>query len=322
MNTPVLLLIFNRPETTTEVFQKIRAARPSRLYIAADGPRIHLEDEPVLCEKVRRIATDVDWECELKTQFQKKNIGCKNAVHAALDWFFEHEELGIILEDDCLPDHSFFWFCEEMLKMYYENSQVMMISGSNFQKINSKKNSYFFSRYPNIWGWATWRRAWQHYDITMALWPEFSRGKLFGEMFDRRTFRFWQNVFKRAYQNEINFWDYQWIFSCFVNGGLSIVPSVNLVSNIGHFTKGTHTNKYLDPYLGFPLSSIKSPLVHPKEVKINCEYDIMFQKVQNPRTWIWLIRILRYLSHALFQKNTSIKKAFRDIYTKIIGRLQ
>ncbi|EKE21540.1 MAG: Protein containing nucleotide-diphospho-sugar transferase protein, partial [uncultured bacterium] len=160
---PILFIIFNRPDTTLSVFEAIRQIKPARLYVAADGPRSERSGEDVVCAETRRIAMGVDWPCELKTRFLDKNVGCHTAVPAAVSWFFENEEEGIILEDDCSPDLSFFTFCETLLERYRDDEEVMMISGDNFQPSEFKTrndSSYYFSGIANIWGWATWRRAW------------------------------------------------------------------------------------------------------------------------------------------------------------------
>ena len=162
---PVLFLIFNRPETTIQVFSAIKKAQPNRLYIAADGPRPEYPDEVNHCKIARTIATNVDWDCEVKTLFRDQNLGCRLAVSQAIDWFFEQEPEGIILEDDCLPNQSFFWFCKELLEKYRNETRIMHIGGTNFQFGKNRTNySYYFSRYAHIWGWASWRREWKYYD--------------------------------------------------------------------------------------------------------------------------------------------------------------
>ena len=169
LNTAVLFLVFNRPETTARVFDAIRKARPPRLYVAADGPRTNRPGEAERVEKVRQIATAVDWPCEVNTLFRKDNIGCKRAVSGAITWFFEKEEEGIILEDDTLPSQSFFWFCQELLEIYRDDERIFIISGYNKQdEWNAEKVDYFFSYFGGIWGWASWRRAWKHFDIEMT----------------------------------------------------------------------------------------------------------------------------------------------------------
>ena len=174
LNTPILFLIFNRPEITARVFQEIRKAKPKQIYIAADGPRIDHPDDTALCNKTRQICDSIDWDCEVKTLFREENLGCQLAVSNAIDWFFKHESEGIILEDDCLPSQSFFHFCAELLDFYRDDEEIMCISGNNFQQgRGDDEESYYFSRYPHCWGWATWRRAWNKYDHDMSRWKEF-----------------------------------------------------------------------------------------------------------------------------------------------------
>ena len=158
--TPVLFLIFNRPDTTKQVFSAIQKARPPRLYVAGDGPRPEQSNEAEICEIVRSIATNVDWDCEVKTLFRDHNFGCRLAVSQAISWFFENEPEGIILEDDCLPSQSFFWFCQELLEDFRNDKQVGAICGFYSNELDYKPSaSYFFSRYMRVWGWAGWRRT-------------------------------------------------------------------------------------------------------------------------------------------------------------------
>jgi len=320
-NTAVLLLVFNRPETTRCVFLKIREAKPRRLYIAADGQRPGIDGEAELCRKVREISTAVDWDCEVKTRFLEENQGCKLAVSSAISWFFENEEYGIILEDDCLPDGSFFQFCGELLERYRDDSRIMMISGTNIEQETAGKNSYDFSRYPHIWGWATWRRAWQFYDDTMNAWPQFRQSETFRTMFDGRTSRYWRNVFDRAYENRINSWASVWALCYFVKGGLSIFPASNLVSNIGNLAEGTHTNIFFDTAMGSQLFPLAFPLIHPDKIKINEKYDLLAYKKQNPIAVVWFVRIFRYLAYALVHKDISFRKVLGEVYGKVRGRL-
>jgi hypothetical protein len=169
----VLFLVFSRPHLTAQVMATIRAAQPKRLYVAADGPRKRPgEDE--LCNEARRIATEVDWPCEVRTLFRDTNLGCRVGVSTAMDWFFEHEKEGIILEDDCVPSQSFFPYCAELLDRYRDDARIMCISGDNPRaRPVQRRESYVFSRYPLIWGWATWQRAWRLYDATRSSWPEY-----------------------------------------------------------------------------------------------------------------------------------------------------
>ena len=242
-NTPILLAAFNRPELARKVFREIKEVRPSKLYFAVDGPRAGIPSDHGQCIKTRDIIKEVDWDCKLYTNFRDKNLGCKAAVSSAIDWFFKNEERGIILEDDTLPDQSFFRFCEELLERYEDDKRVMVISGDNFQfGRRFTEHSYYFSRYPHNWGWASWRRAWNHYDVQMKLWPKVrDSGLLRGIIENKKEVSYWGNIFEKAYKGEVDTWDFQWVFACWIQSGLSVLPAVNLVSNIGFGDSGTHT---------------------------------------------------------------------------------
>jgi hypothetical protein len=241
--TPVLLLVFNRPDTTQVVFDAIRKARPARLYVAADGPREGRPGEKDLCTSTRATATNVDWPCDVHTLFRDRNLGCKVAVSSALDWFFQHEEEGIILEDDCVPDKSFFTFCQELLSYYRTDQRIMHISGDNFQAGNIRgTGSYYFSRYSHVWGWASWRRAWKCYDVTMSTFPRFIQQDGISSIFHTsREKRYWQRILSEVYEGKVDTWDYQWLYALWTHHGLSAIPNANLVANIGFGPGATHT---------------------------------------------------------------------------------
>jgi len=275
-HTPVLFLIFNRPVTTKKVFEAIRQAKPPRLYIAADGPRPSQKDETKLCDHARKIATHVDWGCEVKTLFRDENLGCRVAVSSAIDWFFEHEEQGIILEDDCLPSQSFFWYCQELLEHFKNDERIMVVSGNNFQQ--GKKvtpYSYYFSRYNHCWGWATWKRAWNHYDHDMRLWPDFKRAKGLDAWSDRsRLFiPYWNKIFNSVAAGQIDSWAYIWTFSCWAQGGMTCLPQVNLVENIGIGEDATHTTKHDKRIDKLQRETVHLPLNHPAIVIRNTIAD-------------------------------------------------
>lgn len=265
LKTAVLFMVFNRPDTTKQVFEAIRQAKPPRLYVTADGPRADMPGEVEKMEQVRRIATQVDWDCEVKTLFRDKNLGCRVAVSSAIDWFFENEEEGIILEDDCLPGQSFFWFCEELLERYRGDMRIMAVSGDNFQKGSARNEfSYYFSRYLHIWGWASWRRAWLYYEKDMQSWPYIrDHGYLQDILLDKATVKYWGKIFETAYRNKIDSWAYRWTFSCWIQSGLTVLPNVNLVSNIGFGEDGTHTKKATSKIAMIPALEITFPLKHP-----------------------------------------------------------
>ncbi|HIG94549.1 MAG TPA: hypothetical protein HA283_06295 [Nanoarchaeota archaeon] len=268
LTTPVLFMVFNRLDTTKQVFGEIKKAKPQKLFIACDGPRN--TEEKKKTDAVRSyILKNISWKCEVKTLFREKNLGCKYAVAGAIDWFFENVEQGIILEDDCLPSQSFFRFCQEMLEKYSDNPEIMHISGTNIEIKSKIKEDYFFSNVFNVWGWATWKRVWKKYDVGMKGWPQYRwtffkflrKYPLFNKI---NTLR----IYELTYSNKINTWDYQWGFACKINNGLAIIPKVNLITNLG-FDEGTHTTNYkknektLERFkLDFPLNENK--IVEPR----------------------------------------------------------
>ena len=268
---PVLLLIFNRPEPTREVFRCIRSAAPRKLFVAADGPRQHLAGERDACELARAATEFVDWECDVERLYQETNLGCKGAVSAAITWFFEHVEEGIILEDDCVAHQTFFPFCAELLERYRDEKQIMAISGCNFQhEVRLTPYSYYFSNYLLTTGWATWRRAWAHYDGFLALWPELCRTPWLSDVLcDEQAARYWREIFHRAHAGEIDSWAHPWLYSCWVQNGLAALPEVNLISNIGWGEDATHTT-WRNKRLGhLPTATMRFPLLHPEYVACN-----------------------------------------------------
>ncbi len=266
---PILFLIFNRPDTTLKVFNQIRKVKPKKLFIAADGPREKVDDVEN-CRLARNIVNQIDWDCEVKTLFRKENLGCGKAVSSAINWFFEHVEEGIILEDDCLADFSFFNFCRLMLDKYRYEQKVMMICGTNyfFNKVKSK-DSYFFSKYYSVWGWATWKRAWSLFDLKMLQWKKLKNTDFFKKISrDKHVRSFWEEHFDMIINNKIDTWDFPWSFTCFLNDGLAVVPFNNLVSNIG--LEGAHANGSIGSSHFMPTKKIElSDIKHPMKIKSN-----------------------------------------------------
>jgi len=245
LNTAILFLVFNRLDTTKQVFEAIRQAKPPRLYVAADGARACKEGENEKVQAVREyVMENIDWDCEVKPLFRDENLGCKYAVSRAITWFFENEEQGIILEDDCLPSQSFFWYCERMLDIYSNDDRIMMVTGTNYLlDIRDKVNQeYIFSRHFSIWGWATWKRAWDTYDVELEeCTDDFIAKKDFSYLsLNKYVDDAYNNVFKNISKKRVDTWDYQWVFNCIYNYGLCVTPSVNLISNLG--VDGAHAN--------------------------------------------------------------------------------
>ena len=262
METAVLFLVFNRPDTTAQVFEAIRRARPPRLYVAADAARAGRPDEADNVTRVREISTKVDWPCELKTLFRDENLGCKYAVSSAITWFFGLEEEGIILEDDCLPSQSFFWFCEEMLCRYRNDQAVMVITGTNITRNIPYDGDYFFSRYALMWGWASWASAWEEYDLELVNWPKSDQTKHLKSLGVTGLAEIitWKNLFTKTKANLIDTWDYQWIYSCWLRGGLTIAPAKNLIKNIGFSEDATHTTGYHPILSNLQINELEFPL--------------------------------------------------------------
>jgi len=278
--SPVLFLIFNRPDTTKMVFQQIRAARPAKLYIAADGPRADRPAEQTLCEEALLLVSDIDWECEVKRLYRKENLGCKEAISTALDWFFEQEEEGIILEDDCLPAADFFRFCDEMLAKYRFDTRIRHIAGCNLQ-LGRKygKASYYFTNQTHVWGWASWRRVWQDYDKTLAAFDDQEAADQLDKIFDDPfVAREWKNIFSEVKKGAIDTWDYQLALINFFNNSLSINPNVNLIKNLGFRADGTHTTSTENPYGPMELQSMGS-IQHPLYILPEKQADMEIYKL-------------------------------------------
>jgi hypothetical protein len=289
--TPVLFIIFNRPDTTQRVFNAIREAKPTRLFVAADGPRDGNDSDVEKCLMAREIVKQVDWNCEVKMLFRDKNLGCKVAVSSAIDWFFDNVEEGIVLEDDCLPHITFFQFCHELLEKYRNDNRIMAISGDNFQPGRKRTgHSYYFAHYPFIWGWATWRRAWLYYDKDMKIWPEIKDKNYLKDILVHSTaIGYWSNIFQTVYECKIDTWDYQWSFTCWIQNGLTIVPSANLVSNIGSGPEATHT-KELGRIANLDIAPMEFPLKPPSFVIRDSKYDEFVDKKVYHNTAYWTLR--------------------------------
>lgn len=303
MKTPVAFVIFNRPDTTEIVFAEIAKAKPPKLLVIGDGPRL---DRPGEAEKVaacRAIIKRVDWECEVLTNFSEINLGCGKRPASGFDWVFQQVEEAIILEDDCLPHPSFFRYCEELLERYRDDQRIAVISGDNFQFGHRRNDdSYYFSKYVYPWGWASWRDRWQgSYDYSMSAWPVVrDEGRLHDMLTNPTEIKYWTSVFDSVYQGKIKTcWDYQWMFACWLQGRLSVLPNLNLITNIGYGPNATHTVEGC-ALANIPVEEMHFPLKHPLGVIENRTLDAMDFK---RRWWVSpfkfqmrrLVRVLRRL---------------------------
>ena len=262
--TPILLLIFNRPETAERVINEIRKQKPRKLFIAADGPRKDKAGEMEICDLTQKIVLQsINWDCEVKTLLRKENIGCKKAVSEGITWFFEHVEKGIILEDDCVPNECFFTFCEELLAKHQNDNKIMHITGSNLNdNIKFGDGSYYYSNYLNVWGWATWKRAWDKFDSELSDKAFYS--KLIDLTFSYPSEReFWKSRLDLIKLNQTDIWDYQWMFSIWKENGISLNTNYNFIENIGFGGAATHTFGKT-PYISTAKKNLKQ-IVHPSK---------------------------------------------------------
>jgi hypothetical protein len=275
VNSPVLFLVFNRPNTTIKVFDAIREVKPSRLYISSDGPRPKNDSDISEINAVRDyVLANIDWNCEVKTLFRESNLGCKDAVSSGISWFFENEDEGIILEDDCLPNQSFFRFCDSLLDKYRHDERVRHISGVNFIGNDVvTESSYYFSRFTHVWGWASWKRVWKDYDKNLELLERFLRSDNLWNIYpDKRMIELIKKELMRVKNGELNTWDFQYLFLNLIQNGLTIIPCKSLVENIGFGAGATHDYSH-----GIKLQQaeeISGELIHPDFLVPQTRFDI------------------------------------------------
>ncbi len=301
VRTVVALVIFNRPQTTAMVFERIRQVRPRVLMVIADGPREGRQGEADACRRVRQIVEDVDWPCEVLKNYSDTNMGCGARVASGIEWVFQHVEQAIILEDDCLANLTFFRFCEELLERYRDEERVMQISGSNFLfGRRATEESYYLSRYPLCWGWATWRRAWRHFDFKMQTWKA-NRGECLARFTHQSERAFWRHGWDSIAERRLDTWDYQWALAFLTANGLAVTPSTNLVSNVGFGSDATHTRSRLlaiRPAVG----AIGFPLRHPVHVEADREAD-------------------EFTARRLFYKRSALGKAAEMLRRRLLATL-
>lgn len=280
MRASVALIVFNRPDVTARVAEVIARAGPSKVFVVADGPRANRPGEAQKCAAARAVIDRIDWPCEVVKKYSDVNLGCGHGPATGIDWVFQQTDRAIILEDDCLAHPSFFPYCDELLEKYCDDERIMQIAGSNFQSGHKRGlYSYFFSRFKICWGWATWRRAWQHMDMSVKLWPEFRDTPWLHDLVgDPCALRHWAEKFEEAYRagGRVDYWDYQWLFATWAQNGLCIMPNVNMISNIGFNVEATHTTWTESRWAHLPLEEMPFPLQHPEVVARDEESDDFF----------------------------------------------
>lgn len=305
LNVPILFLFFNRLSLTKRVFESIKQSKPKKIYLASDGPREEHLNELQVVESIRHfVLSNINWDCEIHTLFRDKNLGCKYACSEAVTWFFDNEELGIVLEDDTVPTQSFYKYCTNLLKHYQYDERIGMIAGNAPLNNHTAKDSYYFSRYVRFWGWASWRRAWKHYDVECLNFDNFMKTKgLSAATSSKREEKYWRKV---ATSGTADTWDYQWLFACWEQSMLTIIPSVNLVTNIGFNPDATHTVNIYSSHNQAKNFELSFPLVHPDFVihnKVlddkNIELEFLpsiKRRIINKLTKIFNIRVNKFFS--------------------------
>jgi hypothetical protein len=273
-DTPVALFIYHRPLQTARVFSRLALAQPRQLFIVADGPASAADVRA--SEAARAVVADIDWDCDVCRSYSDLHLGCRRRMSSGIDWVFSQCERAILLEDDCLPDMSFFPYCQSLLERYADDDRVMTISGDNFQfGVQRTPFSYYFSAIPHLWGWATWRRAWNHYDVDMKQWPMVASTNFPGDMIPQYAARYHREGMAETHAGRRNTWDHQWVFACWMRRALCALPAVNLVSNIGFGPNATHC-KTPTPLASLPTQPIDFPLIHPPKVDLCADADEAF----------------------------------------------
>lgn len=270
------------------VFESIKLARPPRLYVASDGARLGVAGEGLVVDEVRSYILDnIDWPCSVKTLFREFNLGCGRGVSEGVSWFFENEEMGIILEDDTVPDQSFYQFCQELLEKYKDDERVGVICGTNHLPSYNCENSYLFSKFKWMWGWATWRRCWENYDHELQDLDSDFGGSLIANMgYTKKSVRRWKRDIGRLRSQKVDTWDYQWFLSLNAQYQLSIFPATNLVANIGFGENATHTKgQSLAEYTN--VTPLEFPLQHPEFIVPRMEFETRYEKVIIKDTVLW-----------------------------------
>lgn len=286
-NIPILFIVYKNPKITQIVFNRIREIKPSRLYISADGVKKGAFEDLEEVAETRKVTELIDWDCQVFRRYSESNLGCKIGVSSAISWLFDHEEKGIILEYDCLPSVEFFTFCEELLEKYKDEELITSITGNNFDSLTSEGSgindtnigdSYCYSALAKIWGWATWRRAWEEFDINLSTFEEFERTNAIRQQINSvKDQKYWLGKIKDVYTNRNKTtWGFIWVYTHLVNGSFCITPTVNLVTNIGFSENGTHAQNGDNMFANIPIGTLVQTLKSPCRIEVNHISDHLF----------------------------------------------
>lgn len=304
-NIPILLIIFKRKDVALKTLASIKVAKPTKLYIAGDGARLNIADEKEKVDETRKAVLDaIDWDCEVKTRFSEENQGCCNGVYNAINWLFDNEDRGIIIEDDCIMQQSFFRYVDELLERYKDDKRIGMICGANYAKGVEIPDSYVFSRYKSCHGWATWRRAWKLMDLDMKWRDSPYFNSIISNMgYKAKDLNYWKYRLKAIDLKDVSAWDWQWYFTLAANNMLAINPKYSLTTNIGFGKEATHTSRAINPKEYIAQKDLTFPLVHPLhmtpylpfEEAYYSQNDTMYEKVKRLIPFSLKIKIKKLL---------------------------
>jgi hypothetical protein len=285
LRAPVAFFVFNRPDLTRRTLAAIARARPASLLVVADGPRQGHPGDAEACRQARALIEEVNWPCDVRTQFSDSNLGCRLRIASGLDWVFSQVPEAIVLEDDCLPDDSFFPFCAELLERYRDEPRIQWISGCNLTRGRRfTDDSYYVSRFFHTWGWASWARAWRNYDLQMRRWPELRETDWIERFLPTAGMaRRARYFFDQTHAGRNPAWDYQWVLAAWLQNSLAIVPSTNLVANIGFDARATSTADPGSFLANLPTEPVAFPLKHPSSIEILESADHYEWRLLNPR---------------------------------------
>lgn len=295
----ILIIIFNRPDFSALLLKQLEILKPTKLYIVSDGARD--EQEKIIVEESRMIFNTIGWKCDIKYNYATYNMGLKNRIISGIDWVFENEEQLIILEDDCIPHPDFFPFCETMLAKYKNDENVMCINGCNLNQILTINNnaSYFFSRYANSWGWATWRDSWNKFDRDLKGLHDTDINTKFKRVLPSglRARLYWKYIFSKVQSSHINSWAFRWMFTLFENNAFAIVPKINLISNKGADSRSTNTRGKLH-FINLPTGKLlTSEIIDPTNLETDSIYDSWIENTIYSKSLkyrlLWIIKKLK-----------------------------
>tara|TARA_B110000027_G_C16120543_1_gene302589 strand:+ start:1100 stop:2050 length:951 start_codon:yes stop_codon:yes gene_type:complete len=310
---PVLLLAYKRTKNIKIILKILKDLDVVKLYVSIDGPK-NTKSDILQNKKLKKIFNNLNWKHKIKKNYLNKNHGCRDAVSNAINWFFNNEKMGIILEDDCLPNKSFFNFCKKNLIYFKNNKKIGCITGNNFQKDSLKEYEYYFSKYPHCWGWATWRRSWKNYDRDIKFWRSFRLSQSWKNFFNESTqYRYWTKIFNNCYANKLDSWAFPWTLCLWRKNLLTITPAVNLVMNKGFGSSATHTISKNDNMF-YQYYELNKNLKRPKKIKVDNKMDdYVFNYHFKGKNYLWPYRLFYLISFFFKDPYNFIKKIKKKI---------